>query len=184
MNQKGFSVASVAIVVAVVALLVGGVALFRGPVERVVQVLGSAGAEHVDRNFFLSGFETSAMSYGHQKLATTTNGAGTLTAAQLCTNDRIVATPNVGAVTVSVASSSAMFDTCIPNPGDVRRILFQNATTAAIAITLADTGVNTDHQEAEGATTLVDGTEYGWLTFMNLDDTTMVFEVEVIQVAD
>jgi hypothetical protein len=181
--SKGSAALAAVSLLSVLALVAGLVALSRPVRETVVGAV--PGLDHTEREFFKSGIEFKTSSYGNSGLATTTNGTGAFTAAQLCTYDRIVATPNVGSVTLSVASSSDMFSVCLPNPGDVREVFFRNAsTTGTAAITLADAGVNTEHVEEEGATTVIDVAEFGKFIFRNLDDTTMIFEVEVLQAAD
>lgn len=123
---------------------------------------------------------------GGASLATTTNGAGAFTAAQICDNNLIVATPNWQPVTLTGPSTAALVADCLPTIGDEKTIRLYNATTttgSASIITLAD-GANGDHQEQEGATTLVEGTEWAEITFMNIDGTNHLMLVTVTQVAD
>lgn len=123
---------------------------------------------------------------GGSSLATTTNGAGTFTAAQVCDNNLIVATPNVGAVTLTFPSTAQLIADCLPTVGDEKTIRLYNATSttgAASVLTLAD-GANGDHQEEEGATTVVEGTEWAEITFMNIDGTNHLMFVTVTQIAD
>ena len=123
---------------------------------------------------------------GGASMATTTNDAGTFTAAQVCDNNLIVATPNVGAVTLTFPTTAQLVADCLPTIGDEKTIRLQNATTttgAASILTLAD-GANGDHQEQEGATTVVEGTEWAEITFLNIDGTNHMMLVTVTQVAD
>jgi hypothetical protein len=123
---------------------------------------------------------------GGASFATSTDAAGTFTAAQVCDNNLIVATPNVGAVTLTFPTSALLFADCLPTIGDEKTIRVQNATTTTGAnsiITFAD-GANGDHQEQEGATTVIEGTEWAEITFLNIDGTNHMMLVTVTQVGD
>src|SRR3990167_9019015 len=123
---------------------------------------------------------------GGASLATSTNGAGTFTAAQVCDNNIIVATPEWQPVTLTFPTAALLIADCLPTIGDEKKLWMYNATTttgAASIITLAD-GANGDHQESEGGTTLLEGTEWAELTFMNYDGTTHLMLVRITQVAD
>ena len=123
---------------------------------------------------------------GGSSMATTTDAAGTFTAAQVCNNNLIVATPNVGAVTLTFPTTTELKEACLPNIGSEKTIRLKNATTTTGAnsiLTLAD-GTGGDHQEQEGATTLVEGTEWAEITFMNIDGTNHLMLVTITQVAD
>jgi len=134
----------------------------------------------------LTDVDASNLVSGGASYATTTNGAGTFTAAQVCDNNLIVATPNVGAVTLTFPTTAQLVADCLPTIGDEKTIRLQNATTTTGSdsiLTLAD-GANGDHQEQEGATTVVEGTEWAEITFMNIDGTNHLMLVSVTQVAD
>lgn len=121
---------------------------------------------------------------GGAGLATTTNGAGTFTAAQICDNALITATPNVGNVTLTFPSAATVIADCLPDARDKIELVFRNAsTTGTAAITIAD-GANSIHTEGEGNTTVVDVAEWAFLTLMNVDGTNMLLDVEVKQDAD
>jgi len=121
---------------------------------------------------------------GGDTFATTTNGPGTFTAAQVCDNSIITATPNVGSVTLTFPTSALLFADCIPNPGDQKSLILRNASSTGTAIiTIAD-GANGIHLEQEGATTVVDNSEWAELLFLNVDDTSHVLRVTILQDAD
>ena len=150
-----------------------------------VEVGAASGPDHTNKEFFHSGIEAQAVSHG-PLYATTTAADSDFTALELCNSGIIVLTPAAaGAKTVNVASSSSMFGQCIPDPGDQHTVLVYHATTSGTnGITWADTGANTEHIEAEGATTVLDNAEQAYLTFTNVDDTIMLFEVSIRQAAD
>lgn len=128
----------------------------------------------------------STLIQGGGSFATTTNDAGTFTAAQICDNSIIVATPDVGAVTLTFPTTAQLVADCLPTVGDFKVIRLQNATTttgAASILTLAN-GANGDHQEGEGGTTVVEGLEWAEITFMNIDGTNHLMDVRVTQPAD
>ena len=134
----------------------------------------------------LTDVDASNLVSGGASYATTTNGAGTFTAAQVCDNNLIVATPNVGAVTLTFPTTAQLVADCLPTIGDEKTIRLKNATTTTGSdsiLTLAD-GANGDHQEQEGASTVVEGTEWAEITFMNIDGTNHLMLVSVTQVAD
>lgn len=128
----------------------------------------------------------STLVHGGGSVATTTNAAGTFTAAQVCDNSLIVATPNVGAVTLTFPTTAQLVADCLPTVGDRKTLILRNATTTTDGngiLTLAD-GANGIHLEQEGATTLVDGNEWAEITFLNVDGTNHMMLVTILQDAD
>jgi len=77
-------------------------------------------------------------------LATTTGNTTTLSAAQICDNGIISVTAGlVASVAVTLPATTTLAATCIPNVGDTRTFLYENASTAATNTTITAGAGNT-----------------------------------------
>ncbi len=122
--------------------------------------------------------------YGSGSLATTSNAAGTFTAAQVCDNSLIVVSLEIGSVTLTFPTAAQLFADCLPHVGNTTDLIMRNASTTGTAIiTIAD-GANCVHTEGEGLTTVIDVTEWAHIKMMNIDDTNCMLDVEIRQDGD
>lgn len=179
-------------------IAIGGFVYPQAQVQIVEDPTGRAsGPAHYQHESFLQGMSggardqfsvsnVGAVVHGGSSMATTTNAAGTFTAKQICDNSLIVATPNIGAVTLTFPTTAQLVADCLPRIGSSKVVRLQNATTTTGApsiLTLAN-GTGGDHQEGEGGTTVIEGLEWAEITFMNIDGTNHLMDVRVTQPAD
>ena len=126
----------------------------------------------------------STLVFGGSKLSTTTNAAGTFTAAQMCDNALITATPNVGAVTLTMPTAALLIADCIPATGDTKLVLFENATTTAGITTTLAAGAAVILTEHDGGDVVIPGDEWAEVMFVNLDGTNVYMRVMSVRDAD
>ena len=171
--------------IAILALLVGGLAISKNSVVREtvreIAVGGSAGPDRLVRQIFRAGFQS-----GGDLMATTspdTASAYTLLSAEIDQDISYIEwTPNLNITLTTMASSSMYW--LGENAGDTRTYDFYNAsTTAASTITFA-AGTGVDLQEDEGETVVVNGLEIAQLVFLRKSDSDVIFWVKAGQVGD
>lgn len=91
-------------------------------------------------------------------------------------------TVNVNTTLTTMASTSAPFNGM--STGDSFSVLFHNASTTASATATFAAGTGVDLQESEGGTVIINGLEFGRLTFIKKADTDIAMVVEGFQVGD
>jgi hypothetical protein len=120
---------------------------------------------------------------GGVRATSTLNSAETLLASDFDVENYIEYTPNISSVTLTLPATSTLA-TMIPNAGDTRTIIIENATsTASIDITIS-AGAGMDLQEPDGQDLVISEDNYAILTFWRRSDTDMVVTVDVFIPAD
>lgn len=115
--------------------------------------------------------------------SSTSNSSETLLASDFDTENYIEYTPNVSSVTLTLPATSTL-SSFIPNAGDSRSIILENATTTAgINITIA-AGTGMDLQVPDGQNVIIGPNNYAILTFYRRSDTDMVVVVDETIPAD
>jgi hypothetical protein len=153
--------------------------------------LTTTGAATVGGAFTLTGAFTGS---GAVDVPTFTQGGGvtatstddttaTLLASEFDTENYIEFTPNVNSITLALPATSTL-SSFIPNTGDSRQIIIENATTtASIDVTLA-AGTGMDLQEPDGQNVVISTDNYAVLTFWRRSDTDIVVTVDEVIPAD
>jgi hypothetical protein len=113
--------------------------------------------------------------------ATTSAASATIPATDFDTENYIVVTPSLGNVTLTLPASTTFPG--IPNVGDTRTILIENAASAATTTTIA-AGTGVDLQEPDGQNVVIGQNNYAWLTATRLSNTDIVVVVDEVIPAD
>lgn len=143
-------------------------------------VLGAAaGPEHTEHQIFRQNF-----TQGGDLVATSSTAATyTLTSAELRDEVGYVSwTVNVDTTLTTMASTSEPFVSL--KPGEIREVIFYNASTTAGATATFAAGTGVDLQEDEGGTVIVNGLETARITYGKKADSDIFFLVEPYQVGD
>jgi len=114
----------------------------------------------------------------------TTNATETLLASDFDVENFIDYTPNLNSTLTLPATST--LSTFIPNAGDMRRVIFRNASsTVAATLTLAaGTGIDLQFVEATGGDLVLNGLDIGEMTFIRETDTDIIALWNEYTVAD
>jgi len=117
-------------------------------------------------------------------LATSTTAtAGTLTEAEMLTYNYIAFTANTGNTALTLPATSTM-TTLLPNAGDMREWIFENATTTAATTLTITAGAGIDLQGVSNATDVLDGTEWAELRCIRKTNTDVMCIVSELEDAD
>lgn len=173
-------------IVAVIALIVSGVAYFNSGttsvVKEVVREFGAqVGPEYLEHQTFVGGFSVGGRAYATSSTASTY----TLTTTEL-PNDRrynyVTWTANLNTTLTTMASSTAPLSSL--KVGETYSIdLYSATTTAATTITFA-AGAGVDLQELEAGSVVVNGLEGATLKFIKKADSDVILLVSPWQVGD
>lgn len=112
----------------------------------------------------------------------TTGTSYTLTAADLEDYSVISFTPNTGATTLTLPATST-WDVLVPDAGDMRVWVVENATSTATNVTLA-AGTGIDLQEPDGQNVVLGQNNYAWVTCFREASTNVVCRVDETVPAD
>jgi hypothetical protein len=126
----------------------------------------------------------SLFTQGGATTSSSTPASMTLATTDVCDNNILEITPTVGSITLTFPTATQLIADCIPNIGDEREFWMRNASSTGTAvITIAD-GAGGIHLEGETLTTLIDNSEWGQISLINVDGTNYVLDVEIRQDAD
>lgn len=173
-------------VIAVVALIMGGVAFFGGNDGMDGRdgrdgVGVASGPTKYDTQYFIKGYTV-----GYDVTATSTaEGVSSITVTSQilnCDKPYISWTANIDQTITTQASTSAPFVNL--RPGESCTILVYSATTTAATTMTWAAGTGIDLQEDEGETVIQNGLEIARLTFVKKANTDVIMWVEVGQVGD
>lgn len=154
----------ISLVIAILALIVGGFAFTTK--DSVLKVGANPGPEYTARQFFFAGSTSGGR-------VATTSAAATYTLVAKDFNGTptyIDWLPNVD-TTLSIGATST--HQYVPRVGDVANVYLRNAsTTAGATVTLAavDSGVDLQYTEATGGDLVLNGLDWGVLTFIRESD--------------
>lgn len=112
----------------------------------------------------------------------TSSATYTLSATQMDTENYISFTPTGAAATLTLPATSTLSN-FVPNAGDTRRIMIENAATAATTTTIA-AGTGMDLQEPDGQNVVIGQNNYAWLTFVRQSSGDIVVRVDETIPAD
>lgn len=119
---------------------------------------------------------------GGVRATSTSNSAETLLASDFDTENYIQVTPLGDALTLTLPATSTL-SSFIPNAGDSRTIIIENAATGATTTTIV-AGAGMDLQEPDGQNVVIGQDNYAILTFWRRSDTDMVVTVDEVIPAD
>ena len=115
---------------------------------------------------------------------TNTDGTETLTQSQMLDNNIIVVAETQGeALTLTLPAATTM-TTLIPNAGDKRSWMIENAHTVAATTTTIAAGSGIDLQEPDGQNVVIGINNYAWLTCFREAGATVVCRVDETIPAD
>jgi hypothetical protein len=182
---------TVALGVAVIALILGGLAMTKGsPIAPIVE-FGGQFYEQNHKTFFegLTALDQNAINglteTGGVVTVTPTSEAVTLTQEQLLSGNVITfaASTTQAALTVTLPATSTM-TTLLPNAGDMRRWVIENPFTAAATTTTIAAGTGIDLQETDGLNVVIGINNYAFVTCFREASTDVVCAINETIPAD
>lgn len=113
--------------------------------------------------------------------STTSAASASLLATDIDTENYVAVTPSLGNITITLPASSTFPG--IPNPGDTRDLIIENAATAATTTTIA-AGTGIDLQEPDGQNVVIGQNNYAYITCTRQRNTDIACRIDETIPAD